>query len=292
MSGYVLITAAHDEAAYIGRTCAAVLAQTVPPLKWVVVDDASRDATAAIVEGYRAAHPRLITLLRLRRPPGRDFRHKVRAFEHGLARVQGLNYSHVGNLDADITLAPDYYARMLAEFEREPRLGIVGGMVASCIGARYVPQQVAPDSVAGAVQLFSRACFEQIGGYRALPYGGIDAAAEILARRHGYLVRTLAEVQVQEHRRTGSATATPLAARRREGERMYSLGYGPAFFTLRCLRRALESPPVIGSLAALAGYAGAARRGDAWQLPADAVHFLRDEQRRKLRRLLLGGRLA
>ena len=50
MSGYVLITAAHDEAAFVGRTCESVLAQTLPPLRWTVVDDASSDDTGTIVE--------------------------------------------------------------------------------------------------------------------------------------------------------------------------------------------------------------------------------------------------
>jgi len=292
MSSYVLITAAHDEASFIERTCRSVLSQTVLPLRWIVVDDASTDATGAIVERYCDAHPERIELLRIERDPGRDFRNKVRAFQLGFERAQQLPFTYIGNLDADIELPSDYYARMLVHFRNAPGLGIAGGMVHSCIGGTYVAQNVARDSVAGAVQLFRRECFEAIGGYLPLRQGGVDAAAEIMARQLGWRVRTFADIVVREHRRTGTASARPLAARRREGARFYSLGYRWSFFVARCIRRSLESPPVLGSLSALYGYLASAARRDPRVLPPDALRFLRDEQRRKLLRLLVPGRQA
>jgi poly-beta-1,6-N-acetyl-D-glucosamine synthase len=290
MSGYVLITAAHNEGAFIARTCESVLAQTLRPLRWIVVDDASSDDTGAIVSRYRTAHPGRIELVRMERPPGRDFGNKIRAFEHGLARVVELPFAFVGNLDADIELPRDYYARMLAHFRNHPRLGIAGGMVHSSIDGQYVAQNVAPDSVAGAVQLFRRECFEEIGGYLPLRQGGVDAAAEIMARQKGWRVRTFADVAVREHRRTGTATGSPLSARRREGARLHALGYRWSFFLARCLRRSLEPPAVIGSLTALYGYIGSALRREPVVLPEDAIAYLRDEQRRKMLRTLGLGR--
>lgn len=290
MSGYVLITAAHNEAAFIARTCESVLAQTRPPLRWIVVDDASSDETGTIVDRYRAAHPGLIELVRMDRPPGRDFGNKVRAFDHGLARVGQSPFAFVGNLDADIELPPDYYAQMLTHFRNDSRLGIAGGMVHSSIDGAYVAQNVAPDSVAGAVQLFRRECFESVGGYLPLRHGGIDAAAEIMARQKGWRVRTFADIAVYEHRRTGTASSDPLSARRREGARLYSLGYRSTFFIARCIRRSLEPPAIIGSLTALYGYMVSAARREPVVLPDDAIAYLRAEQRHKLLRTLGLGR--
>ena len=292
MNHYVLVTPAHNEAAFIERTCESVIVQTIRPRRWIVVDDASDDDTAAIVARYQAAYPDLIELLRVRRPPGRDFRHKVEAFNLGLARARRLGFSYVGNLDADISLEPDYYARILAHFDADPKLGIAGGMVSSCIGVDVVRQQVALDSVAGAVQLFRQRCFDEVGGYLPLTNGGIDAAAEITARRRGWVVRTFDDIQVLEHRRTGHAAGSPLSARVREGGRLYSLGYGFTFFLARCLRRSLESPKVAGSLAALCGYLAAACRGDPVVLPPDVVDYLRAEQRSKMLRLVRFDRFA
>jgi glycosyltransferase involved in cell wall biosynthesis len=285
---FVLVTAAHNEDAFIERTCESVVNQVVRPTKWIVVDDASTDRTSDIVARYQNQYPGVVELLRITRPPGRDFRNKVRAFEMGLAYARKLDYAFIGNLDADISFSSDYFAKLLSRFTDDTRLGIAGGTVCSSVGDRFVSQNVAADSVAGAVQLFRRECFDEIGGYLALPQGGIDAAAEIMARKAGWGTRTFFDLPVYEHRRTGTATATPLSARRREGVRMYSLGYGLAFFLARCLRRSLEQPRVVGSAVALLGYLGAMVRRDPMLLPPDVVAYLRAEQRQKLLSLLRG----
>jgi poly-beta-1,6-N-acetyl-D-glucosamine synthase len=289
---FVIITAAHNEADFIARACESVIAQRIRPSRWVVVDDASQDDTASIVRRFQQAHPNLIELVRIDRPAGRDFRNKVHAFNAGMARVRGIDFEFIGNLDADISLDIDYYQQMIGAFDKEPKLGIVGGMVASCIDGVYVSQQVARDSVAGAVQLFRRECFDAIGGYLALPHGGLDAAAEIKARMSGWLVRTLPQFVVLEHRRTGSAAASPLKARAHEGRRLYSLGYSPAFFAARCIRRSMEQPRVLGSLTAMGAYALAAVRREPRALPEPVVEFLRAEQRSKLLALLRGSGAA
>ena len=159
-------------------------------------------------------------------------------------------------------------------------------MVHTTVNGSFVSQEVALDSVAGAVQLFRRECFDQVGGYRPLPEGGIDAAAEIAARMHGWCTRTFPDLKVQEHRLTGSATARPLACRIKEGRRMHSLGYSPVFFLVRCFYRVFERPMVIGSFAALYGYARAMFKRNPSALPREMVQFLRSEQHEKLKRLL------
>ena len=42
---FVLITAARNEETYIEKTIQSVVAQTVLPLRWVIVNDGSDDAT-------------------------------------------------------------------------------------------------------------------------------------------------------------------------------------------------------------------------------------------------------
>lgn len=285
MKRYVLVTPAHDEEAFIEATIESVAAQTIRPLRWIVVNDASTDSTREIVEGLVRRYD-FLRLVNVERSAGRHFGNKVRAFERGLQELGDLDYDFVGNLDADITLDPDYYERILHELEANPSLGIAGGMVHTQIGGRFVSQDVALDSCAGAVQLFRRACFEQIGGYMALPHGGIDAAAEVTARMHGWAVRTFPEHPVWEHRRTGSAVDRPLAARVREGRRMYSLGYSFPFFLARRVYRIAERPRFVGSAAALFGYVSAMLAREPVLLPPETVRYLRSEQRHKLRRVL------
>lgn len=287
MLNYVLITPAHNEEAFIERTIQSVVNQTVRPLKWVVVSDGSTDGTREIVERH-ARQEDFIGLVHVERPEGRHFANKVRAFNHGLAELTGLDFDCIGNLDSDIALESNYFETILGELEKDSDLGIAGGMVSSKIGGIYVSQDVALDSVAGAVQLFRRRCFEEIGGYLALPHGGIDAAAEITARMMGWKVRTFPEVRVLEHRRTGTATARPLASRVKEGRRLYSLGYGFLFYCFRCLRRSMDRPRFIGSAAAMFGYLASLSKRDPIVLPTNVVKYLQAEQRRKLWQALRG----
>jgi len=285
---YVIITPAHNEEAFIEKTICSMINQTVRPLKWIVVNDNSTDRTGEIAEQYAKQYD-FLQLVNLTRSGGRHFGNKVRAFNYGLIEAQRYDYQYIGNLDADISLNKDYFEKILSKLDSCSDLGIVGGMVSTCIGEKFVSQEVALDSVAGAVQLFRRECFEQIGGYLALPQGGIDAAAEIMARMKGWKTRTFADLRVFEHRRTGTATARPLASKVKDGQRFQSLGYDFLFLSLRCVYRLMDRPRIIGSVATIYGYFKGIIKETPVVLSPNVVQYLRAEQRAKLRGYL--GRL-
>lgn len=285
MRDYAIITPAHNEARLIPRTIDSVRNQTVRPAAWIIVDDASSDGTADVA-ATAIADLTFAHVVRVTRPPGRHFGNKVNAFNRGLAALPGVQYAYLGNLDADISLPARYYETVLDRFRDEPELGIGGGMVASQIGGRFVRQEVALDSVAGAVQLFRRECFESIGGYVPMPLGGVDTATEIKARMRGWRVRTFPDLEVREHRQTGSATAGPIASRYKEGRRLRGIGYSAMFFALRCAFRWRETPAVTGSIAALCGFVVSTLKREPLVMPPAEVRFLRAEQRAKVRRLL------
>lgn len=283
---YVLITPAKNEEANIEWTMRSVIAQTLRPEKWVIVDDGSTDRTSQMVAGYAERYS-FISLLRLENSETRNFAKKAFAFNAGLQFLNELDYSYIGNLDADISFGPDYYSNVIAELQRHPELGISGGIVYTTVGRRFTTNDQTVDSVGGAVQLFRRECFEQIGGYVALERGGMDAAAEIMARMHGWKVRKLLTNLVYESRRTGSAQASPLAACYKEGLHFHSLGYSLAFYVGRCLNRLNESPIILGSLASLLGFAIGRIWGVPICLPEEVVEYLKAEQMNKLKNELL-----
>jgi poly-beta-1,6-N-acetyl-D-glucosamine synthase len=287
MDKYVIITPARNEASFIAKTLESIAGQTVKPARWIVVNDSSTDRTAHIVSDYQSRYD-FIELVNIDRSGERHFGNKVHAFNRGLDRLRHIEFDFIGNLDADISMEPTYFERLIAEFHRDSSLGLAGGIVASYTEGTFVRQEIASDSVAGAVQLFRRLCFEQVGGYMPLPLGGIDAAAEIIARKQGWRVRTFSDLQVCEHRRTGSAVANPMGSRVREGRRLHSLGYDWRFFCLRCLSRTMEQPRIVGSGAAILGFLLGVVRREPIVLSPDVVSFLRHEQRGKvLQRLRL-----
>lgn len=279
---YALVTPARNESSFIASTIDSVLRQSILPAEWVIVDDGSSDDTASIVQAYAERYP-FIRLLRLQHDRLRAFSSKATAFAVGLDIIES-SHTFIGNLDADILLAPDYYEKVLAVLDSDPQIGIAGGSVLNLVNGRHVNDDRTSDSVAGAVQLFRRECLEQIGGYHGLPWGGIDAAAEITARFYGWRVCKVM-ISAYEQRRTGSAQRSILRYRYLEGYQFHNLGYGMPFFLCRCLRGSIYPPFVIGSALSAIGFVVARIKGAPISLQRDVVVYLRAEQRRKLRRI-------
>jgi glycosyltransferase involved in cell wall biosynthesis len=282
---YALITPAHNEESHLRLTIDSIQKQILKPIRWIIVDDGSSDKTRSIAE-LASSEMDFVRVITMSRSGGRSFGNKARAFNLGVEQLSGVSYDVIGNLDADVSFAPSYFAHLVKAFERDESLGITGGIVFTNIGGRFVTQDRTTDTVAGAVQLFRRECFEEIGGrYLPLPSGGIDAAAEIIAKSKGWKVRKSFTDPVSEHRQTGTASATPVVALFRLGRRFRALGYGPLFFSARCLYRVRDEPVLIGSCAQFCGFIAAFVRREPIILPPEVVKYLRQMQRRRLMRL-------
>ena len=124
-SNYVLITPARNEAQFIELTLKSVIAQTVQPLKWVIVSDGSIDGTDDIVRKYATENP-WIELLRMPERTERHFAGKVHAFNAGYGRLKTLEFEIVGNLDADVSFEPEHFEFLIEKMAENPQLGVVG----------------------------------------------------------------------------------------------------------------------------------------------------------------------
>src|SRR5579863_3910858 len=122
---YVLITPACNEEKLIEYTLKSVVKQTVLPVKWVIVNDGSTDATGSIVERYANKYD-WIELVNLPKRKGRNFAAKVHAFNEGRARLKDVAYEVIGNLDADVTLDDDHFEFLISKFRGDPALGVAG----------------------------------------------------------------------------------------------------------------------------------------------------------------------
>lgn len=286
---YVLITPCRNEADYIEGTLRAVIAQTARPQKWVIVSDGSVDRTDEIVRSYAETYD-FILFLRRSGDRQRNFGSKVESIELAYQHLRELQFDFVGNLDADITFDCNYYANVLSKFEQNERLGLAGGRRLDVDNGRLIPIRTAQNSVAGAVQLFRRTCYEAIGGYRRLPCGGVDAVAEIMARMHGWQVESFLDLPYYHHRVTGTASGGVLKARFKVGVQHRMIGYHPVFHLVSCIFHSPSYPFILGSLASIAGYVWTSLRKHEKVVPDDFVRYLRGEQLMRLRSLLFARR--
>ena len=159
---YILITAAKNEELFIGNTIQSVLNQTIKPERWIIVSDGSTDRTNAIVDLYKNKN-NFIDLIALPPNKERNFSSKVNALNMALKKFEGMKFNFIGNLDADVTLDKSYYEDVFRTFQSNPKLGIAGGIILDCVGDKELPQNISLNSVAGAIQVFRKECFDKIG---------------------------------------------------------------------------------------------------------------------------------
>lgn len=280
---YVLITPARNEAEYIELTLQSAVAQTVRPLRWVIVSDGSTDGTDEIVRKYTREHP-WIELVCLAPRAERHFSGKVYAFNAGYERVKELPYDVIASLDGDISFDGEYFDFLLQRLAGDPALGLVGTPFQEHGTPVYDYRFVSIEHVSGACQVFRRRCFEEIGGYVPMKGGGIDYVAVMSARMKGWKTRTFTEKVCHHHRPMGTAQNAILAARFKTGTKDYVLGSHPAWELFRTAYQMTRKPLAVGGLALAAGYFWAWFRRAERPVPRELVAFRRQDELSRLKR--------
>jgi biofilm PGA synthesis N-glycosyltransferase PgaC len=282
---YVLLTAAKDEEKYIEEVLKAVVAQTILPVAWFIVDDGSTDRTASIVKRYAAVYP-FIVLQSEEARKGRSFGSQYKAINAAYDLAKGFEFEFLGVVDADqAPQSPTYYEEIFSEFDRNPRLGMASGFIYERANGesgewRNRPGNSRDSTCASAV--FRRACYEKIGGYRPLVYGGSDALAQIDAKRLGFEIFTRPDLVIYHYRPTSSAGGI-WKGLFRGGMMDASFGTLFIFEVLKCLRRLKARPRILGSAVRFGGYLYWRLSGRAPLLSAEQVDFLRKDQLSKIR---------
>jgi glycosyltransferase involved in cell wall biosynthesis len=278
---YLLISPCRDEAKYMRRTLDSVVAQTVRPALWVIVDDGSTDQTPQILAEYAEQHEFIQVVKRTDRGGRSVGPGVIDAFYAGLDTVDLSDFDYLCKLDLDLDLPHRYFERLMEMMEAEPRLGTVSGKtyyIDSQTGQK-VGEKIRDHMSIGASKFYRRTCFEQIGGFvRQVMWDGIDCHR---ARMLGWVAcsRDEPDIQFEHLRPMGSSDKGILKGRMRHGYGQYFMGTGMAFVTASALFR-LATPPVgLGSLAMWWGYVWAALRREARYDDLAFRRFLRRWQR-------------
>jgi poly-beta-1,6-N-acetyl-D-glucosamine synthase len=283
-TSYVIITPVLNEEKNIRHVLDAVISQTIRPDKWVIVDDGSTDGTGDIVNSYQKSHDFIIWFRPERKHTKSYYAYRTQAALAGYESINNLAFDFAAFLDADLFVKPDYYENILTEFDRNPRLGIATGIYINKINDHLERVVRSDTSTPGGLQMFRRECYEAIGGYHLMKYGGDDSLADIMARMHGWETRSFPQYEVIHNRPTGTATGKHiLAVRFYQGFAEYHLATHPVFMLAKSIRRAfIEKPYIIGSGARLLGYITCLLKREKRDIPAQAAGFVRKEQIRRL----------
>jgi len=290
----LVISPVRNEAAHLERIAAAVARQTRPPDVWVVVNDSSTDGTPEIL-AVLAERISFLTVVNAAETsaasPIRPVKDRLataaapRAFNLGLNSVEWRSFTHIAKLDGDTELPPDYFERLLGEFERDPELGLAGGLWAELdprsSGDSWRPVRLPVDyHVQGALKCYALACFQAIGGMQERL--GWDTIDQTYARMRGYRTRTFPDLIAHHHRPWASADGT-LRGRARHGQCAYIVHFTLPWVTLRAFKVARARPRGLSGLAFLYGYLrSVARRVPRVEDP-EFRRFVRSELRERTR---------
>lgn len=280
---YILVTAARNEAKYIGKVIESILSQTIKPAKWVIVSDGSTDETDDIIAKASNLNP-FIHLIHFSSQTDRSFSSKALAFKKGYEFIQDVEFYYIGNLDADVTMEPHYYERILEEMSKNPRLGVASGVIWNKTSSGFKRVISSLNHAVGAVQFWRRECFEAVGGYRQVSFGGIDSLAELTARMKGWETRSFPDLPIYHHRPIDFANGgNALRIAYRAGLTEYHIGTDPLFALLKAIRRWRERPVLLSVIARLYGYGRLWLYGTKRDAPKELVDYLKKEKRKMIK---------
>jgi len=282
MTKYVIITPARDEASYIQKTILAVGTQTARPVQWIIVDDGSCDSTGEIVDRAAEMYPWITVLHRSNRGFRQAGRGVIDAFKDGYARLESSDWEFLVKLDADLSFAPDYFERCFAEFQKDPRLGIGGGAIYHLDKGGLKVESNPGFHVRGATKIYKRECWEKLGGLMTEP--GWDTVDEVKANMLGWSTRTFPDLQVLHCRFTGAADGSWKDSVK-NGFANYVAGYHPVFMLLKCVRRLVTRPYLIGTLGLSWGFVSGYLRRLPQVQDRSLITYTRAQQMRRLLRL-------
>jgi GT2 family glycosyltransferase len=224
--GVDVVVPCYNGARYLAQTLETALAQTYRPLRILVVDDGSTDATRRVVESYRGRVDYVF------KPNGGQ----ASARNLGLARTRG---EYVCLLDADDLLAPEMVARLVERLERQPEADLAHSPPLALFGndrahpeaehwrpaaawGSYLEPLSILCAIHGSATVFRRRAFERFGTFpetRALQ-GCEDWHFWLQAVAQGAVVAWVPEVLCLYRKHLGSSSASRVGIARRESELM------------------------------------------------------------------------
>ena len=252
-----------NEETYLPVVLECLAAQARRPDRLVLLDDGSTDRSPAIAGAFAAKHSYADVLRRPPRPPEPDRLAGGQEFDSFIWAVDQLRedpYDVIVKMDADLRLPPDHLQSVMAEFERDPRLGIAGAFLSVATRWGGLRRERSPaDHVRGPNKFYRRACLDEI---RPLPIlAGWEGIDEPKAHARGWRTAGVAVPSGDPvHMRPTGAYNGKLRGYRRMGSNAWTIGAHPLAVGLGGVSRMRDPPLVLSGFAYVSGWAIAALR--------------------------------
>ena len=286
---YLLISPCRNEAEFMRQTLDSVVAQSLQPAKWVIVDDGSTDDTPTILAEYAARHDWIQIVTRSDRGHRAVGPGVVDAFYSGFETIQLDDYEFLCKLDLDLRMPVHYFELLIDRMNADRSLATCSGKTYVEAGDQLIYERHGDENSIGAAKFYRASCFKAIGGFvREVGWDGIDGH---MCRMHGWVAVSWDEPDLRfiHLRPQGASHRGIYTGRIRQGYGQYYMGTSLLFLIGSAITRLNQKPYVLGQLAVLWGWIdGALRRKPRYE-NAEFRKYLR---RYQLRALLVGKKRA
>ena len=251
---YVLISPCRNEAEYMRQTLDTVIAQSVPPTKWIIVDDGSTDQTPVILNEYAAKYDWIEVVTRENRGHRAVGPGVIDTFYAGYSTIQPSEYDYFCKLDLDLRLPERYFEILIKRMEKNPRIGTCSGKSYVEENGKLISERKGDETSLGMTKFYRISCFKEIGGFvREVMWDGIDCHR---CRMLGWIACSWDEPDLQfvHLRPMGSSQTSIYRGRMRHGFGQYFMGTGFLFMLGSAINKSIEKPYILGSCAMLWGW--------------------------------------
>lgn len=254
-NSYVLISPCRDEADYMRQTLDTVIAQSILPARWVIVDDGSTDETPNILTEYARRHDWIKIVTRSDRGRRAVGPGVIDAFYAGLDVINLDEFEYLCKLDLDLELPPTYFERVIERMKASPRQANFSGKpYLRENDGRLISERLGDENAVGQVKLYRVTAFKEIGGFvRQVSWDGIDGH---MCRMKGWIAQSedRPELRFIHLRQMGSSQHSIWVGRLRWGFGKYFMGSALYYVSAVALYRMFEKPYIIGGWGILWGY--------------------------------------
>ena len=204
------------------RTLDCVVAQSIAPTLWVIVDDGSTDATPQILAEYARKHAFIRVVRREDRGRRAVGPGVIDAFYAGLETVRLDDFDYLCKLDMDLELPERYFELMMRKMESDSRLGNFSGKtyIRRADGS-LASERLGDENAIGPAKFYRVRAFRDIGGFvRQVSWDGIDGH---MCRMRGWKAQSddSPELRIVHLRQMGSSQQSLWVGRLRWGFGMY-----------------------------------------------------------------------
>lgn len=221
--------AVFNEEKFLNKSLTALMKQTLKPNQIIVVDDGSTDKSPSIIAKYP------VTVKRLPIKKEISLERYPQVLSVGSKMLQE-DSDYVGIIDADTTLEPEYYEKLIQRMAKDPNIGIASGNLigyaSTGLSLGLVPYAY------GANRLYTRECWLKLNNGKVMkPIPQIDFYHNVYAEMLGFQTKRFNDIKSWHLRpsRLGDAFT--------KGYHAYEFGYYWYYLFLRAIRN--RSPSMI-----------------------------------------------